>query len=94
MLLLRGVGIGLAFVPAMSAAFAALRPDQLSDATPQLNVVQRIGAGADGDWAEVALAGGYCDQPHLAHEFRAFSGMTPGDYAASDRPFVNHVAVD
>jgi EmrB/QacA subfamily drug resistance transporter len=42
-LLLRGVGIGLAFVPAMSAAFAALRPDQLSDATPQLNVVQRIG---------------------------------------------------
>jgi EmrB/QacA subfamily drug resistance transporter len=42
-LLVRGVGIGLAFVPAMSAAFAALRPDQLSDATPQLNVVQRIG---------------------------------------------------
>jgi EmrB/QacA subfamily drug resistance transporter len=42
-LLVRGVGIGLAFVPAMSAAFAALRPEQLSDATPQLNVVQRIG---------------------------------------------------
>jgi EmrB/QacA subfamily drug resistance transporter len=42
-LLLRGVGIGLAFVPAMSAAFAALRPEQLSDATPQLNVLQRIG---------------------------------------------------
>ncbi|MCW3068352.1 MAG: family efflux transporter permease subunit [Solirubrobacterales bacterium] len=42
-LLLRGVGIGFAFVPAMSAAFAALRPNQLSDATPQLNVLQRIG---------------------------------------------------
>ena len=42
-LLLRGVGIGFAFVPAMTAAFAALRPDQLSDATPQLNVLQRIG---------------------------------------------------
>ena len=42
-LLLRGVGIGFAFVPAMSAAFAAMRPEQLSDATPQLNVLQRVG---------------------------------------------------
>jgi EmrB/QacA subfamily drug resistance transporter len=42
-LLLRGIGIGFAFVPAMTAAFSALRPDQLSDATPQLNVLQRIG---------------------------------------------------
>ncbi|HUH80070.1 MAG TPA: DHA2 family efflux MFS transporter permease subunit [Solirubrobacteraceae bacterium] len=42
-LLVRGVGIGLAFVPAMSVAFAAMRPEQLSDATPQLNVVQRLG---------------------------------------------------
>ncbi len=42
-LVIRGVGIGLSFVPAMSAAFSSLRPDQLSDATPQLNVLQRIG---------------------------------------------------
>src|SRR5882757_8232764 len=42
-LLLRGVGIGFSFMPAMTAAFAALRPDQLSDATPQLNVLQRVG---------------------------------------------------
>jgi EmrB/QacA subfamily drug resistance transporter len=42
-LLLRGMGIGLAFVPAMTAAFGALRPEQLSDATPQLNVLQRVG---------------------------------------------------
>ncbi len=42
-LLLRGVGIGFSFMPAMTAAFASLRPDQLSDATPQLNVLQRIG---------------------------------------------------
>jgi EmrB/QacA subfamily drug resistance transporter len=42
-LLVRGVGIGFSFMPAMTAAFSALRPDQLSDATPQLNVLQRIG---------------------------------------------------
>ena len=42
-LLLRGVGIGFSFMPAMTAAFASLKPAQLSDATPQLNVVQRVG---------------------------------------------------
>jgi EmrB/QacA subfamily drug resistance transporter len=42
-LVLRGVGIGFSFMPAMTAAFAALRPEQLSDATPQLNMLQRIG---------------------------------------------------
>jgi EmrB/QacA subfamily drug resistance transporter len=40
---LRGIGIGFAFMPAMAAAFAALRPKELSDATPQMNVLQRLG---------------------------------------------------
>jgi EmrB/QacA subfamily drug resistance transporter len=39
----RGIGVGLAFMPAMSAAFAALEPAELPDATPQLNVIQRVG---------------------------------------------------
>jgi hypothetical protein len=39
----RGVGVGLAFRPAMSAAFASLDRAELSDATPQLNVLQRVG---------------------------------------------------
>jgi EmrB/QacA subfamily drug resistance transporter len=42
-LAIRGVSIGMSFMPAMSAAFAALRPHQLSDATPQMNVLQRLG---------------------------------------------------
>ena len=42
-LVLRGIGIGFSFMPAMTAAFASLRPEELSDATPQLNVLQRIG---------------------------------------------------
>jgi len=42
-MLVRGFGIGFAFMPAMSAAFAALRPSELADATPQLNVLQRFG---------------------------------------------------
>jgi MFS family permease len=42
-MLLRGVGIGFAFMPAMSAAFASLERSELPDATPQLNVLQRVG---------------------------------------------------
>jgi EmrB/QacA subfamily drug resistance transporter len=39
----RGLGIGLSFMPTMTAAFTSLRTDQLSDATPQMNVLQRLG---------------------------------------------------
>lgn len=39
----RGIGIGFAFMPAMAAAFAALDRSELAHATPQLNVLQRVG---------------------------------------------------
>ena len=42
-MLFRGFGIGFAFMPAMSAAFASLKRSELSHATPQLNVLQRVG---------------------------------------------------
>jgi EmrB/QacA subfamily drug resistance transporter len=42
-LVVRGLSIGLSFMPAMTAAFASMRPEQLSDATPQINVLMRLG---------------------------------------------------
>src|SRR5205085_12610102 len=39
----RGMGIGFAFMPAMAAAFASLERSELPHATPQLNVLQRVG---------------------------------------------------
>ena len=42
-MVVRGMGIGFAFMPAMTAAFASLQPPELPDATPQLNVLQRVG---------------------------------------------------
>jgi EmrB/QacA subfamily drug resistance transporter len=42
-LVVRGISIGLCFMPAMTAAYGALRTDQVSDATPQINVLQRVG---------------------------------------------------
>jgi EmrB/QacA subfamily drug resistance transporter len=71
-LLLRGVGIGLSFMPAMTAAFASLRPDQLSDATPQLNVLQRIGGAIGTAVLAVVLQRASGHAPSLAHLAGAF----------------------
>ncbi len=42
-LLLRGLGLGATMMPAMAAAYATLERAQVPRATPQLNVVQRVG---------------------------------------------------
>jgi AraC-like DNA-binding protein len=38
------------------------------------------------EWAALALAAGYCDQPHMNREFREFSGLTPHVYRARSLP--------
>jgi AraC-like DNA-binding protein len=57
-------------------------------------VMRRIASGAPIDWAQVSLDGGYYDQAHMAHEFREFSGVPPGAWRASERPFRNHAVID
>jgi len=44
LMVIRGVGFGLSIIPAMTAAYQALPPNKIPDATPQLNVLQRVGA--------------------------------------------------
>jgi EmrB/QacA subfamily drug resistance transporter len=71
-LLLRGVGIGFSFMPAMTAAFASMRPEQLSDATPQLNVLQRIGGAIGTAVLAVVLQRASGTAPSPAHLASAF----------------------
>jgi EmrB/QacA subfamily drug resistance transporter len=40
----QGFGMGLTFPPVSTAAFRALRDEQVGDAAPQLNIIQRVGA--------------------------------------------------
>jgi hypothetical protein len=42
-MVVRGIGVGLAMMPAMTAAFSVLSHDQINDASPQINVTQRVG---------------------------------------------------
>jgi AraC-like DNA-binding protein len=45
------------------------------------------------DWATLAMELRYADQSHFVHEFRAFSGMTPGAYIAAYRGLENYLPI-
>jgi AraC-like DNA-binding protein len=55
------------------------------------NVVRQVASGRRVDWADLAVSCGFADQAHLAHEFRAFSGLSPERFLTAERPFPNHV---
>jgi EmrB/QacA subfamily drug resistance transporter len=60
-MLVRGVGVGLAIMPAMTAAFSVLTREQVNDASPQLTVLQRVGGSLGTAIIAVVLQG------HIAH---------------------------
>ena len=53
-------------------------------------VLRRITSGKPVNWTGVALDGGYFDQAHFIHDFRAFSGINPSKYLADYRDFPRH----
>ncbi|WP_266160901.1 helix-turn-helix domain-containing protein [Dyella silvatica] len=69
-------------------------PKQFARLTRFRAVVDQVQRQQSVDWSRVAADGGYGDQAHLTHEFRAFSGMTPTAYVASQRVYANHIALD
>lgn len=60
-MLVRGVGVGLAIMPAMTAAFSVLSREQVNDASPQLTVLQRVGGSLGTAVIAVVLQG------HIVH---------------------------
>jgi EmrB/QacA subfamily drug resistance transporter len=60
-MLVRGVGVGLAIMPAMTAAFSVLSREQVNDASPQLTVLQRVGGSLGTAVIAVVLEG------HIKH---------------------------
>ena len=56
-MIVRGFGIGLSIMPAMTAAFSVLTPEQVNDATPQLTVLQRVGGSLGTAIIAVVLEG-------------------------------------
>jgi AraC-like DNA-binding protein len=52
-----------------------------------------IETGTTTHWSELALRNGFYDQSHFIHEFRMFSGFTPGEYIARKADTLNYVPV-
>ncbi|MHB8659562.1 MAG: DHA2 family efflux MFS transporter permease subunit [Solirubrobacteraceae bacterium] len=53
----RGIGVGLSIMPAMTAAFSVLSREQVNDASPQLTVLQRVGGSLGTAIIAVVLQG-------------------------------------
>jgi EmrB/QacA subfamily drug resistance transporter len=75
-MVVRGLGIGLSAMPSMTAAFAVLRPDQVNHATPQLNVLQRVGGSVGTAILSVVLSN------HLASAAAGAGGRPSADAMA------------
>ncbi|HEY2652407.1 MAG TPA: MDR family MFS transporter [Solirubrobacteraceae bacterium] len=71
-MLVRGTGIGFGMMPAMTAAFASLKREELPDATPQLNVLQRIGGSIGVAILAVVLERSLVGQHTLAGQASAY----------------------
>lgn len=55
--------------------------------------ILEIEKDASAHWSEIALRNGFYDQSHFIHEFRDFSGFTPGEYAKRKTGALNYVPV-
>ncbi|MCE2456154.1 MAG: helix-turn-helix transcriptional regulator [Gemmatimonadetes bacterium] len=62
-----------------------MTPKHLTRLTRFLRACQRLRHGPCPQLTELAYDAGFYDQAHFIHEFRAFSGMTPREFAASAR---------
>ncbi len=71
-MVLRGAGMGASFMPAMTAAFAALDRSQVSHATPQLNVLNRVGGSIGTTILAVVLADALRDAHSTAAAAHAY----------------------
>jgi AraC-like DNA-binding protein len=60
-------------------AAVGITPKSLARVIRFQNLLRLVGENALREWAGMAVAVGYADQPHMTREFREFSGHTPGE---------------
>lgn len=57
------------------------------------NAILQIERSGSALWSEIALQSGFYDQAHFIHEFKSFSGFTPGEYIRRKSDTLNYVPV-
>lgn len=73
------------------AAHVGLTPKRFARVQRLRRVVRALDGHCQADWAAIAAAHGYADQPHLADEFRDLIDVTPGEYLRSRINGPNHL---
>ena len=90
----RRAGYGAKRFIELFAASTGMTPKRFSRLRRFQNVLEQARRhGERPDWARIAAEGGYTDQAHLTHEFKAFSGITPGAYRPVEPGRPSHVAI-
>jgi AraC-like DNA-binding protein len=69
-----------------------LTPKQFFRVQRFQRVLHTLFRSGDADWSDLALQFGYYDQAHFIHEFKAFTGITPGNYFSKRIEEQNHLA--
>ena len=62
-----------------------MTPKHLTRLARFLRACRRLRHAPGARLTRLAHDAGFYDQAHFIHEFRTFSGMTPGEFAASPR---------
>lgn len=83
--LARRLGLGERRVQQLFAEHVGLSPRSTFRLARLQALLRQLRRTPRPPWAELALAHGFCDQAHLAREFRALVGLTPRDFAARVR---------
>jgi AraC-like DNA-binding protein len=68
-------------------ASLGLSPKSFSRIMRFQNLLLLVGEGALREWANLAIEGGYADQPHMVREFREFTGHTPTEQGTAPGEF-------
>ena len=76
------------------AAQVGLSPKRFGRVQRLQGVVRGLDGQAQVDWADTAARHGYCDQAHLADDFRDLAGVTPAGYLRSRVNGPNHLRFD
>lgn len=79
------LGVGQRRLERTFATALGMTPKHVTRLARFLRACQRLRHAPDARLTGLAHDAGFYDQAHFIHEFRAFSGMTPREFAASPR---------
>lgn len=77
------VGLGVRQINRRFENAVGVSPKQFARVSRFLNGARHLRRSAHDTLTDTALECGYFDQAHFNHDFRAFAGMTPGEFLLS-----------